>query len=151
MIHRGIPVTTVPRTLLDLAAVLDQRAVERAINEAERLQLFDALSLEDLVHRYPGRTGVRKIRAILADGHIGAANTREELEHRFITFLDRYGVPRPEINSYMEMGGRTYEVDCLWRTQRLIVELDGRAPTAPGWRSRPTASATGPCRPRAGA
>jgi len=47
---RGIPVTTVPRTLLDLAAMLPRRQVERAVNEAEVLQLFDALSWLRVIH-----------------------------------------------------------------------------------------------------
>jgi hypothetical protein len=41
----GIPVTTVPRTILDLAATLPERAVERCINEAEIRRLWDPLSL----------------------------------------------------------------------------------------------------------
>jgi hypothetical protein len=127
MVHRGIPVTTPPRTLLDLAAVVNKRELERAINQAEVLRLFDALSLEDLIHRYPNRHGTRNLRAILADAVIGTAITREELEHLFISFLDRYTLQRPDaVNYYLEVGGRTYEVDCLWRRQRLIVELDGR-------------------------
>ena len=125
--HRGIPVTTVPRTLLDLAAVVDRRAIERAINQAEVLRLFDALSLEDLVARHPNRHGTRNLRAILAAGRIGAMVTREELEHRFITVIDDAGLPRPQVNALLEVGARRFEVDCLWRTQRLVVELDGHA------------------------
>lgn len=56
-VHDGIPVTTVARTLLDLAAVVDQRQVERAINEAEVLRLWDEVSLAALVERYPRRAG----------------------------------------------------------------------------------------------
>ena len=64
---RGIPVTTVPRTLLDLAAVLPAHQLERAINEAEIQGLTDPLSLPDLIARYPRRKGVGAIRAILDD------------------------------------------------------------------------------------
>ncbi len=52
---RGIPVTTVPRTVLDLAAVVGRRHVERALHEAEVRRLGDRLSLDDLVARHPGR------------------------------------------------------------------------------------------------
>ncbi len=55
----AIPVTTVPRTLLDLAAVLDHRGVERAINEAEVRRYTDPLSLPALLARYPRRTRYR--------------------------------------------------------------------------------------------
>lgn len=125
--HRNIPVTTVPRTILDLASVIRRRDIERAINEVERLRLFDPLSLDAIVARHPRRPGTPAIRALLADNRIGATVTREELEHRFITFLDERRLPRPETNVVLEVAGRTYEVDCLWQKQRLIVELDGRA------------------------
>jgi hypothetical protein len=125
--HRGIPITTVPRTLLDLAAVLPRRDVERAINEAEVLQLFDALSLQDMVTRHRGRPGVPTIRSILEKDLICATITRRELEHRFQSFLSDTGLPRPEVNAMLEISGQRFEVDCLWRARRLAVELDGRA------------------------
>jgi very-short-patch-repair endonuclease len=124
---RGIPVTTVPRTLLDLAAVLSRRDLERAIDQAEVLRLWDPLSLADLVARYPGRHGTRNVRAILAAGRIGATVTRSELERRFLSFLEDTGLPRPQVNTLLEVAGSRFEVDCLWRARRLVVELDGHA------------------------
>src|SRR5215208_5665923 len=61
--HNGIPITTVPRTLFDLAAVVPQRELERAINEAEVLRLWDELSLDHLLDRYPRHRGNRVVRA----------------------------------------------------------------------------------------
>jgi predicted transcriptional regulator of viral defense system len=57
---RGVPVTTVPRTLFDLAAVLDRHRLERAANEAEARRLADPLSLDDLLLRYPRRPGRKR-------------------------------------------------------------------------------------------
>jgi hypothetical protein len=125
--HRGIPVTTVPRTILDLAAVVDRYQVERAINEAEVLRLFDALSVRDLTERYPRRAGVAALKVILARTAIGLTITRRELEARFLAFLEEYGLPRPVTNAWVDVPGDSFEVDCLWREQRLIVELDGHA------------------------
>jgi Protein of unknown function (DUF559) len=125
--RRGIPVTTPPRTLLDLAAVLAPAQLERAIDEAEVLRLTDALSLADLVARHPGRQGVRALRRILDAGRIGAALTRSELEARFLAFLDRRGLRRPLVNASVETASGWLEVDCLWRRERVIVELDGYA------------------------
>ena len=124
--RRGIPVTTAPRTLLDLGVVLPGPQVERAVNEAEIRQLTDALSLPALLARYPGRRGVGVVRAIVADQEIGSTLTRSELEDRFLAFLARYGLPPPEMNVHLSAAGRWIEVDCLWRAERLIVELDGR-------------------------
>lgn len=119
----GIPVTTVPRTLLDLAAVLDGRRLERAINEADVLRLTDALSLRDLLVRYPRRAGTPAIAAALAARAAGATVTRSELEERFLDLLERHGLSRPRTNTYID----GIEVDCAWPAQRLIVELDGHA------------------------
>lgn len=125
--ERRIRVTTVPRTLLDLAAVLPRHRVERAINEAEVRRLAGPLPLAALVARYPGRRGVGVIRAILDDARVGATITRSELEDRFVAFLETTKLPRPELNATLKVAERWVEVDCLWRTQSLIAELDGHA------------------------
>jgi hypothetical protein len=118
--HDGIPITTVPRTLLDLAATLDERQLERAINEAEIKRLWDELSLHDLLHRYPRRRGTRNARAALGKRTEGATVTKSDLEELFIAFADRAGLPRPETNTYIE----GIEVDCVWRAQRVVIEVD---------------------------
>jgi very-short-patch-repair endonuclease len=51
--------------------------------------------------------------------------TREELELRFLEFVKRVGLPPPETNALVETRDRRFEVDCLWRRERVIVELDG--------------------------
>lgn len=126
-VRDGIPVTSVSRTLFDLAAVVPRAGVERAINEAEALRLSDQLSLGDLVRRYRGRRGVAVIRAILEEGRIGSQVTRSGLESRFLTFLDEAGLPGPLTNVGIQLAGRRIECDCVWRGQRLVVELDGHA------------------------
>jgi very-short-patch-repair endonuclease len=126
-IRDGIPVTTVPRTLLDLAAVLGRREVERAANEAEIRRLTDPLSLDDLVNRYPGRAGSATIKALLAAGRMGADVTRSELEDAFLVFLEQFGLPRPQVNRPVQVRGYSFVADCLWSPQRVIAELDGHA------------------------
>src|SRR3954452_8608054 len=121
--HRGIPITTVPRTLFDLAAQVPERLLERAINEAEVRRLWDELSLDSLLKRYPRHPGNRVVRAALRKRRAGATVTRSELEERFLTLLDEAGLPRREMNVLVE----GFEVDVLWRAQRVVVELDGRS------------------------
>jgi hypothetical protein len=123
----AIPVTTVPRTILDLAAVLRPDQVERAINEAEVRRLTDPLSLDDLIRRYRGRRGVAVIRSILKDGRIGLQVTRSELESRFLSFLDGEDLPRPLTNAGVRLRRRWVECDCVWRSRRVAAELDGHA------------------------
>jgi very-short-patch-repair endonuclease len=121
----GIPVTSVPRTLLDLAVVLTRPRLERALNEAEVRELTDVLSLPDLIARYPRRRGVANLRALL-DAHNPGGITRSRLEERFLSFLDAHDLPRPRLNADLALRGRFYEVDCLWQSHRLVVELDSR-------------------------
>jgi Protein of unknown function (DUF559) len=121
---RGIPVTTVPRTLFDLVAVLPVRQLERAVNEAEIRRLIDPLSLPDLLKRRPRGRGVATLKAIVANG---ATVTRSELEDRFLAFLHATGLPAPEVNAHLLIAGVWIECDFVWPGQHLVVELDGRA------------------------
>jgi very-short-patch-repair endonuclease len=118
-----IPVTTPMRTLLDLAAVLDRHQLERSVNEAEVLRCLDVLTLERLLRRYPNRAGIAVLRRLLAARTTGI--TRSELENLFLGFLDRYSLPAPDLNFPLQLGNDWIEVDCVWRDERVIVELDG--------------------------
>jgi Protein of unknown function (DUF559)/Transcriptional regulator, AbiEi antitoxin len=118
----GIPVTTVPRTLLDMAADLPERQLERALNETEVRRLWDELSLNHLLDRYPGRSGTRAIKAVLRKRNQGATLTRSELEDRFIELVDAGGLPRPQVDVLVE----GFLADAVWRRERVVVELDGR-------------------------
>jgi very-short-patch-repair endonuclease len=128
---QAIPVTTVPRTLFDLASVVPRRQVERALNEADVRRLTDQLSLADLLSRYSKRWGAPVVRSILGDG---VTVTRSELEVRFLSFLEQRHLPSPEVNAHLCADGRWFECDCLWRRQGVIVELDG-------WEAHGTAAA----------
>jgi very-short-patch-repair endonuclease len=133
--HKGVPVTTLSRTLLDLAAVVPRPVVARAFREAQtkprlgegqarpRLTL-DALAA--LLDRHPGRHGNRTVRELLAEAGFGTGVTRSELEARFTRFLRRYSLPAPQRNVHMQVGGLELEADCVWPESRVIVELDSR-------------------------
>jgi very-short-patch-repair endonuclease len=116
---RGIPVTSVARTLLDLADVLDDQALRRTVTEAEYRNVFDLTTLNAVVQANPGRRGAKLMRAVEAAGH----RTRSPLEDRFLRFIERWVSEEPETNVPLE----GYEVDFLWRRVGLVVELDGTA------------------------
>ena len=126
-IHDGIPITTVPRTVLDLAAVLTRGQLEQAMERAEALRLTDAVTIAELLQRYPRRRGSVALRAILGDESIGHGVTREELEAAFNEFIHERGFPRPRINAPLAVGADSFTADFLWPAARLIVELDGYA------------------------
>ena len=118
--HRhNIPVTTLPRTLIDLASILDARALTRALNDARIKHGLRDAKLRRMLAAMPTRKGTALLRVLLDPGD---APTRSALEDRFLELVTRHNLPRPEVNQ--RVAG--YEVDMLWREARLIVELDGR-------------------------
>jgi predicted transcriptional regulator of viral defense system len=120
----GIPVTTVARTILDLAAVDDRHRVERAMEQAEALRLADTTPLAALAARYPGRRGTAVLKAITGKGPRAAGITRSHLEDRFLRFLAERRLPPPDPNAWLHLGEDWIEGDCVWPEQRLVVELD---------------------------
>ena len=139
--HHGIPVTTVPRTVFDLATVSPAEGVEAALRESEYLELHDRLSLPDLLDRYPGHRGNRVVRACLARRSETPGRIRSPLEERFLPFLRRHRLPIPQLNAWIDVEERSFQVDCLWDEAKQIVELDGFRPTAPERPSGRTAPA----------
>lgn len=121
----GIPVTSLFRTIFDLAAVASEREVERAFHETDVKQMASRVSLREVLRRHPGRRGAATVRAILANRE-PAGITENEFEELFVEFLDRYGFPRPRLNATLPVRGRLLRPDCMWPEQRLLVELDGR-------------------------
>ena len=120
--HHGIPTTTVPRTLLDLSAVVQRDELRSAIRQAEQLRLTDRLWLGDLIERYPRKPGIPTLKAVVQEAQRGLNAVKSELEEHFQAFLINAGLPLPKTNVLID----GYEVDCAWPEERLIVELDGR-------------------------
>ncbi|MBS1889140.1 MAG: DUF559 domain-containing protein [Actinobacteria bacterium] len=120
----GIPVTSVARTMLDLAGVLRKRELERAWNQMEVREFRLRLSIPDLIERYPGRKGTPLLTR-LAAYNVPVGITRNDLEEAFLALIDRFGLPRPRMNAHLAMRDRFYEVDCLWEDRKVAIELDG--------------------------
>jgi hypothetical protein len=115
---RGIPVTTVPRTLVDLAAVLSEDDLARACHQAGVRHRTTPAQVGRVLARRHNWPGARKLRLILW-GDVPV--TLSKLEVSFIACVRDAGLPLPETNTRVD--GR--RVDCRWPVQRLTVELDG--------------------------
>jgi hypothetical protein len=125
-VRQGIPVTTLDRTLLDLSAELSLEAFEAAIREAEYLHRFRLEALERLLATHPGSRGATKVKVCLGSlGRGPKGRARKGLEVRFAALLAKTDFPMPALNALLDLDGFKVEADCLWREQRLIVELDG--------------------------
>jgi hypothetical protein len=114
----GIPVTAIPRTLLDFAAV-DPHYLGFALDNGHRLGLIDLPAVDALIARSRGFRGVARLRTAM-EIHRGPAFTRSGLERRFLELVRRSGLPTPSSNSFVE----GYELDAYWPAERFAVELD---------------------------
>jgi hypothetical protein len=125
-IRDRIPVTTVHRTLLDVAGVVSRSVLADTFRQAESRRWVTAQSLGEVLESRPGRRGARNLRAVLADAGWGSGIKRSGLEADFQRFLRRHGFPPPDRNVHMRIGALEIEADCVWWDARLIVELDSR-------------------------
>jgi very-short-patch-repair endonuclease len=121
----GIPCTTVARTLVDLGDVVPRRAVEKAVEQAEILQLFDLNAVEQAIERAGPRRGTGILLSVLEELS-GPTLTASELEEAFLALCRDAGLRTPEVNVWMTLSdGSAIKVDFLWRRERLAVETDG--------------------------
>jgi very-short-patch-repair endonuclease len=121
----AIPVTSPFRTIFDLAAVAKMRELERAFHEAEARPVTDRVSLPLLLERYPGRRGAKNLRMLL-EARTPVGITRNDFEEAFVALVDRCGLRRPRMNADLAIRGRFFEIDALWESDRVAVELDSR-------------------------
>ncbi|HEX2393532.1 MAG TPA: DUF559 domain-containing protein [Solirubrobacterales bacterium] len=117
--EQGIPVTTPIQTLIDLSVRLDQRGIERSVNEADKYDLVHPPELRRALAKRPGEPGAARLRAILDRRTFRL--TREELERRFLPLASRAGLPVPLTACWVN----GFEVDFLWPQLGLVVETDG--------------------------
>lgn len=121
----GIPCATVPLTLIQLAGAADVRRLERAIERAEVLELFDLHAVLALLDRAGRRQGVGRLRRALALSQPELPLSRTELERRFSDLCRRNRLALPAFRAWVRVPAGGFEVDFLWEEQRLIAETDG--------------------------
>jgi hypothetical protein len=121
--HEAIPITSVARTLLDLAATVRSDRLERALAQAERLRLYDGKAIRDVLSRANGHRG----KAVLTKATAQEPKlTRSELEAIFLGLVRQAGLPEPETNlPLIALDDPRPEVDFYWPAHRLVVETDG--------------------------
>jgi very-short-patch-repair endonuclease len=118
-IRDGIPVTSPIRTLVDLAAVSGSAAIERMVNEADRLDLVNPDTLRRALGDYRGQRGVARLRTVLDPRTF--RRTRSGLERSFLRLVERAGLPIPLTGEWVN----GFEVDFFWPGLGLVVETDG--------------------------
>jgi very-short-patch-repair endonuclease len=119
----GIPVTSLARTIVDLADVLPERRLADAVHEAEVLRLFDLEAIERALARVPGRNGRHRLRRVLAAYNDVQPFTRNRAERLVLRMCKEHGLPAPQANTWIG----SYEVDFHWPDAGLALELDSAA------------------------
>ena len=117
----GLPVTSLARTFLDLAAELPGHQVTRALERADKLDLLDARALEEVAARSNGHRGIGRLRAAIDAYDPRHTQTLSDLERDALPLLDEIGLPRPRVNH--SLGPYVFEL--YWPVERVAVELDG--------------------------
>jgi predicted transcriptional regulator of viral defense system len=119
-VRDGIPVTSLPRTILDLSAGRSVQEIRRQIQRAEDAKVFDLRQMRDLLGRSNGHHGETKVRIALETYEERPVFTRSDLERRFLDLVIAAGLPTPAMNHFVE----GYEIDAYWEDERFGVELD---------------------------
>jgi len=116
--QRGVPTTSPARTALDVAPTLTHKQLTRLVNDALRQKLLRPAALSDVLERNPYHPGTK-----LLIRFIDSPNnpTNSDFEDEFLAFVEKYGLPRPEIN--FPFNGR--KLDAFFPEHGVIVECDG--------------------------
>jgi very-short-patch-repair endonuclease/predicted transcriptional regulator of viral defense system len=120
---RGIPVTSVARTLVDLADVLAEERLARAVHEAEVRRVFDLRAIDRTLARLPGRRGAQRLRRVLAAYRPEPRLLRSDAERALKRLCERHCLPLPQFN--VNLAG--FEVDAHWEDVDVAIEVDGAA------------------------
>ncbi len=116
---KGIPVTSIPQTMLDLAAVAEPRLVRKALARLDFRKQLDVSALERLCGH--GKPGSKKLRRALATHQPQLAYANGRFEENFIVFCERWKIPMPAFNVWVH----GVLVDAYWSQHGVVVELDG--------------------------
>ncbi len=122
----GVPLTSPARTIIDYAGISDAAGLGGLIEQASVLGLLNIAAI-DRVLDGPRRRGAKQLRRALEPWrrYRPGIKIRSRMEAKLLPLLSKAALPIPETNAKVRVGGKTYEVDFLWRRQKLVVETDG--------------------------
>jgi very-short-patch-repair endonuclease len=125
MTHNGLAVTTPARTLVDLGSAVDDDGVERALESALRLRLVRIDDVDDMSNL--AIRGAFTMKRVLSRRPAGAAPTESDAETLFLQIARHAGLPDPERQFTVRLGGRNYRLDDAWPAMKFACEVDGYA------------------------
>ncbi len=122
----GVAATSPARTIVDYAGVSYAKALSDLIEQASVLGLLDVAAIDQVLEG-PRRCGAKQLRRALEPWrrYRPGIKIRSRMEAKLLPLLTEASLPIPETNAKVRAGRKTYEVDFLWRRQKLVVETDG--------------------------
>jgi very-short-patch-repair endonuclease/predicted transcriptional regulator of viral defense system len=117
----GIPTTTAARALLEIAPLLSDRRLKRAVRQAQAERATNVRQIADVLHRANGHEGTRRLAAVIASGPAPTVSGDEDVVLDLI--LDA-GFAHPDVNRRLPVDHMTYVPDLRWPAQKLILEID---------------------------
>jgi very-short-patch-repair endonuclease len=124
--REGIPVTSPARTIVDCAGISGVRGLNELIEQASVLGLLDVRAIDRILDG-PRRRGANRLQRAIAPWrrYRPGIKIRSRMEAKLLPMLTEAALPIPETNARLPVGTKVYEVDFLWRSQKLVVETDG--------------------------
>jgi very-short-patch-repair endonuclease len=124
--RHGVPITSPARTIVDCAGILHAPRVAEMVEQAAVEGLLDVVAI-DRVLEGPRRRGTKKLLLAVAPWrrYPRGIKIRSRMEAKLLPLLTEAALPIPQTNAKLRLADKVYEVDFLWRKQRLVVETDG--------------------------
>lgn len=128
-VRDGLAVTTVARTLVDLAGMLRLPDLRKVVGRAAIRRRLDPQAVDIAIYNAKGRRGLKKLELALipyrtTDGKV--PDVRSDFETLVLPQLLDMGLPRPSTNAPLHIDGERFLVDFFWEKERVVVESDGR-------------------------
>jgi very-short-patch-repair endonuclease len=122
----GIPCTSASRTIVDLARLVGPKLLANTVEQAAVLQVLNVSEIDGILLE-GRRRGEKKLNRVLEPWrrYSPGVRLRSRMEAKMLPLLTHHSLPIPECNEKLRIGNDTFEVDFLWRKQKVVVETDG--------------------------
>jgi very-short-patch-repair endonuclease len=126
MLKSGIPCTTPSRTVVDVAGLVGPKLLAGMVEQAAVLRVLNVSGIDEILSE-SRRRGTKKLNGVLEPWrrYSPRVRLRSRMEAKMLPLLTHHSLPIPECNEKLKIGRETFEVDFLWREQRVVVETDG--------------------------
>jgi very-short-patch-repair endonuclease len=122
----GIPCTSASRTIVDLARLAGPKLLADTVEQAAVLQVLNVPEIDGILLE-GRRQGEKKLHRVLEPWrrYSPGVRVRSRMEAKMLPLLTHHSLPIPECNEKLRIGNESFEVDFLWRKQKVVVETDG--------------------------